>query len=294
MADDRMESGRATKWPFVLGDVLLLGTSGWVAWALHEGRLPWGTATAALVVGGVAAGAWVLVTPFLRDHDAETRRSEQEILADTLQQVRQVESAATGIATSAGHIQSAQQALDRARAASEQVAVRLAEERKSVAELQARTLDQERQTMRIELEKLRRSEEETVRVLCHLLDHNYAVFQAGQRSGQPALAQQLGQYRAACLDAVRRIGLVAHEARPGEAFDASRHQPAEGHEAGPGAVVAGTIACGYTFQGMGIRPIIVATGAGIAAGTGVGANPTEGTGATDGVGPVDAGSGQDA
>ncbi len=283
MSDDGNAAVRAAKWPFVIGDLLLLGASGWVAWGLHEGRLPWGTATAALVVGGVAAGAWVLATPFLRDHDAATRRSEQEILAETLQQVRQVEAAATGIATSSGHIQSAQQALERARAAAEQVASRLAEERQSMAELQSRTLDQERQTMRIEVEKLRRGEEESVRVLCHLLDHNYAVFQAGQRSGQPALAQQLGQYRAACLDAVRRLGLAAHEARPGEAFDPSRHEPAEGHQAGPGAVVAGTVACGYTFRGMGIRPIIVAIEAAI-----------EAVGGGTEAGPRDGGSGQDA
>lgn len=262
-----------------MGDLLLLGASGWVAWGLHEGRLPWAAATAALVVGGVAAGAWVLATPFLRDHDAATRRSEQEILADTLQQVRQVETAASGISTSAGHIQSAQQALERARAASEQVVARLDEQRQSLAELQSRTLDHERQTMRIELEKLRRGEEESVRVLCHLLDHNYAVFQAGQRSGQPTLAQQLAQYRAACLDAVRRLGLAAHEARPGEAFEPSRHEPAEGHQAGPGAVVAGTVACGYTFRGKGIRPIIVAI---------------EAVGGGTEAGPRDGGSGQDA
>ena len=140
---------KAAKWPFVLGDVLLLGAGGWVAWALHEGRLPWGTGTAALVVGAVAAGAWVLITPFLRDHEAASRLVEQEGLAGTLEQVRHLESAATGIATSAGHIQSSQQALGKAMAAAEQVAARLAEERKALAELQARTLDHERQTMRI-------------------------------------------------------------------------------------------------------------------------------------------------
>ena len=260
MADERLVSARVAKWPFLLGDISLLGAAGWVAWALHQGSLPWGTATVALVVGGVAAGAWVLATPFLRDQEAAASLSEQGGLADTLQQVRQIEAAATVIASGSSHIQSAHQALERARAASEEVAARFAEERKSLSEIHARTLDQERQTMRVELDKLRRGEEETVRVLCHLLDHNYAVFQAGQRSGQPALAQQLGQYRAACLDAVRRLGLAAHEARPGEAFDPSRHEAAEGHRAEPGGVVQGTVACGYTFRGMGIRPIIVTLG----------------------------------
>lgn len=247
----------AAKWPFVMGDLLLLGAGGWVAWAMHEGRLEWGLGTASLVVGAVAVGAWVLATPFLRDHEAATRRLEQEGLADTLRQVRQLEEAATGIAAGAGNIRSGQQALEQARVAVEQVAARLAEERKAVLELQARAMDQERQTTRLELEKLRRGEEETVRVLCHLLDHNYAVYQAGQRSGQAALAQQLGQYRGACLDAVRRLGLAAHEASPGEAFDPARHEVAEGGRPGAGAVVRGTVACGYTFRGAGIRPIIV-------------------------------------
>lgn len=298
MSGDEGTALRTAKWPFVAGDVLLLGAGGWVAWALHEGNLAWGAGTASLVVGAVAAGAWVLATPFLRDHDAWSRRQEHGDLAGTLQQVRQLESAATGIATSAGHIQASQQALGKAMAAAEQVAARLAEERKSLGELQARTLDHERQTMRIELEKLRRGEEESVRVLCHLLDHNYAVYQAGQRSGQPALAQQLSQYRAACLDAVRRLGLAAHEARPGEAFDPARHEVAEGQPPSHGAVVRGTVACGYTFRGTGIRPIIVALEGKGAGGAGDGKEPgrmdeagpgVEGEGAGPG-----AGSGQDA
>lgn len=291
MAGEQETRVGVARWPFVVGDGLLLGSAGWVAWALHGGQLEWGVGAVGCVVGAVAAGAWTLATPFLREHEAAVRRAEHAGLADTLRQVRQWEAAAAGMAASAGDIQTGQKALEGARAAVEAAAGRLAEERRAVGELQGRMLEQERQTMRVELEKLRRGEEETVRVLCHVLDHNYAVYQAGQRSGQPALVQQLGQYRAACLDAVRRLGLVAHEARPGEAFDPARHEVAEGARPAGEAVVRGTVACGYTYRGAGIRPIIVTVGGGgEGEGTGVSAPADGALGPTTG----EAGSGQDA
>lgn len=266
---------RTTKWPFIVGDVVLVGTAGGVAALAHGGFIPWTGPTVGIVVAAVAAGAWVLITPFLRDQEAAVRLTEQEGLADTLRQVRQLEQAAAGIASGAALIQAGQQSLDRSRGAAEAMAEVMIAERKHLSELQSRTLDQERQTLRIEVEKLRRSDEEAVRVLCHLLDHNYAVFLAGQRSGQAGLAQQLAQYRGACLDAVRRLGLVAHEAQPGEVFNPEIHQTADGQPPVEGARVLGTIACGYSLRGAGIRPIIVATGPadGVTAEAGSGTEP---------------------
>jgi len=263
---------RTTKWPFIVGDLVLVATAGGVAALAHGGFLPWTGPTVGIVVAAVAAGAWILITPFLRDQEAALKQMEQAGLADTLRQVRQLEQAAAGIASGAALLQAGQQALDRSRGAAEAMTEVMISERKNLAELQSRTFDQERQTLRIEVEKLRRNDEEAVRVLCHLLDHNYAVFQAGQRSGQAALAQQLAQYRAACLDAVRRLGLVAHEAQPGEAFNPEVHQTADGQPPVEGAQILGTIACGYSLRGAGIRPIIVAAGPVEAAG---GGNPPQ-------------------
>jgi molecular chaperone GrpE (heat shock protein) len=78
------------------------------------------------------------------------------------------------------------------------------------------------------------------------------------RSGQQPLIQQLGQFRAACLDTVRRLGLVAHEARPGDEFDPRYHQTPDGKDPAPGAKIAGTIAAGYSYQSQPVRRILVA------------------------------------
>jgi molecular chaperone GrpE (heat shock protein) len=251
------EAPRAAKWPFLLGDLSLIAAAGGVAWLAHSGRIPWSLPVAGIITGAVAIGAWILVTPFLRDQEAELRLTEHEGLADTLQQIQQLERVAVSIASGASNLAAGQQSLQRAEAAAGALVQQLGTERKSFAEALQRTQDQEKQTLKLELDKLRRGEEETLRVVCHLLDHNYAIYQASQRSSQPGVAQQLSQYRAACLDAVRRLGIVAHEATTGEMFNADFHQTLDGSVPSPESRISGTLACGYTVRGSMVRPIIV-------------------------------------
>ena len=71
------------------------------------------------------------------------------------------------------------------------------------------------------------------------------------------MIQQIGNYRNACIDATRRVGILPYEAQAGEPFDAERHEIADGSEPTQGATVERTIAWGYTFQGVGIRRIQV-------------------------------------
>jgi molecular chaperone GrpE (heat shock protein) len=70
--------------------------------------------------------------------------------------------------------------------------------------------------------------------------------------------EQLGNFQAACRDAARRVGLIPYAANAAEPFDAQRHQLVDVEaKAPPGAIVAETVASGYTFQGRLIRPALV-------------------------------------
>jgi molecular chaperone GrpE (heat shock protein) len=121
-----------------------------------------------------------------------------------------------------------------------------------------RANDSERATLRLEVEKLRRVEGEWLQVLVRMLDHVYALHQGASRSGQPKLAEQVGSFQMACRDSARRVGLAPFTANEGEPFDAQRHQLVEeGATAPADAVVAETIATGYTFQGRLVRPALV-------------------------------------
>jgi molecular chaperone GrpE (heat shock protein) len=124
-------------------------------------------------------------------------------------------------------------------------------------EFQAKMNDTEKGALRLEVDKLRRIEGDWLQVVARILDHVFALHTAAARSGQPELAEQVGQFQHACRDTARRVGLTPFEVAAGEAFDAER-QRVHGTENPPaGAAVAETLAPGLTFQGRLIRPALV-------------------------------------
>jgi molecular chaperone GrpE (heat shock protein) len=249
------EAPKLVKWPFLLGDALLVAFACFIlktaSWPLSR----WEIAAVAPCFG---IGAWLAILPFLREHKAAVKLWEQTNLVEAAQQLDQLVTVANQISAATTHWQSVQDSAAKTVAASDELARRMAGETKGFAEFFQRAEAQEKAAMRLEIDKLRRGEGESLQVIVHLLDHVYALFLASVRTGQPQLTQQLGQFRAACLDTVRRLGVVAHEAMPGEDFDPKAHQTPDGQEPAAGSKVAGTIACGYTYQGQPVRRILVA------------------------------------
>ena len=248
------EVPRIARWPFVAGDLMLIAVA---AGLVFLGNRPLQPHEVLSVAGLCAIGAWLMILPFLREHTAAVRLHEQAGLADTARQIGELQSLADHIreATSQWHtIQSgARQASETATEAVDRVSA----EARAFTEVLGRANDQEKQALRLELEKLRRGGTEHLQVLVHVLDHVHALYQAAARNGATPLVTQLGQFRAACLDAVRRIGLASYEAKPGDAFDPNVHQTPEGREPVPESRIGATIACGYTFQGQPVRRILV-------------------------------------
>jgi len=96
-----------------------------------------------------------------------------------------------------------------------------------------------------------------------LLDHVYALHQAGLRSGQLVLIEQLRNFQNACRDAARRLGVVPVEAKPDEPFNDATHQLADPESKPPtSALISETIATGYTFRGQVLRLPLVNVKAG--------------------------------
>lgn len=248
-----------SKWPFLLGDILLLGVAAAIGWQCRAGAMPYSPAYVGLIVAAVALGAWLLCRPFLREHEAAVRAGEQTNLSGTLAQIRHLEGAGQQVAGAAAQLSAAGQSLSGVEEAARELTAKISQERAAFAHFLQNVNDQEKQATRLEVEKLRRAEQEGLQVIVHLLDHTYALFQAGARSGQPGLVQQLGNFRAASLDAVRRLGLVSHEAESGTGFNPDAHETHDGTEAVPGALISGTFACGYTFRGTPLRRIVVVT-----------------------------------
>ncbi len=252
------EAPRTPKWPYLLADIVLVATAAAVAW---KAAPVWTWKEISLVGGLTGLGAWIFIQPFQKDHEAAVKLSEQVNLASAAEKLGSLDKTAQQIAAATAQWQDIQTLSSKTVNAAGNIANQIAAEAKGFSEFLTRSNDGERANLRLEIEKLRRGEKDSLQVVIHLMDHCFALFQAAMASGQPQLIQQIGNYRNACIDATRRVGILPFEAQAGEPFDIERHEIADGSEPPPGATVERTIAWGYTFQGMGIRRIQVAIAA---------------------------------
>ena len=243
------------KWPFFLGDVLLL----LVAWFIFQKTtFPAGFWPIGLVVLAVAGGAWLSVTPFLREHQAELKLIESGKLADTVGQIQNLENIAGHISTATAQWQTVQEHSARTVAAANAITGRMAAEAKGFTEFIQKANDSEKAHLRLETEKLRRTQNDWLEIVVRMLDHIFALHRAGVRSGQPALLEQLTRFQHACRDTARVVGLVAVETQVDDPFDPQAHQLPDPQAAVPAeARVAEIFAPGYTFQGQLLRHAVV-------------------------------------
>jgi molecular chaperone GrpE (heat shock protein) len=245
---------KVAKWPFVLGDVLLLAAAYFICTQVAP---PLSSAALALAVLCVMAGAFLSVLPFILEYRALAKMAEAASLTTVVSQVNQMEAVASQISHATGCWQNAQDAADKTAAAAKDIAERMGAEVKAFAESMQRMNDTEKATLRLEVEKLRRAEGDWVQVLTRVLDHVYALHTGAVKTGQPQLIEQLTQFQNGCRDAARRVGMVPFVPRAGDPFDPKR-QVLEGNAAPPEtATVASTVATGYTFQGRLVRPALV-------------------------------------
>ena len=241
-------------WPFLLADVLFLGLA---ALLLLQGRRPLLWWEAAGLIFCVTAGAVVFVTPFLRRDANDQTLAQAERLAEAAAKIQKLDELASQISNSTAQWQAVQDAAAKTAQTAAGLAQSMAAEAKAFAEFLQKANDVERGHLRLEVEKLRRSETEWLHILIRMLDQVHALFQAALQSGQPALAEQIGLFQNACRDISRRIGLAVVAAQPGEPFDPKRHQLLHDAAAADNALILDTLAPGYTYQGQMVRRAVV-------------------------------------
>jgi molecular chaperone GrpE (heat shock protein) len=244
-----------SKWPFFLGDALLVG----LAWLIYvKSESPLGLWQVCACVVCVSLGAWIAVLPYLTEYRAAAKFGEAEKLVSATDRIQNLEGVAAQISQATGQWQTVRESADKTAAGAREITDRMTAEVKAFNEFLCRANEDERAMLRLEADKLRRAEGEWLKVLVRILDHVYAVTQAAGRSRQPGVAEQLGRFQMACHDAARRIGLVPFIPSPSEPLDSERHQLADPNaKPGENAVVQEAIANGYTYQGKLIRPSLV-------------------------------------
>jgi molecular chaperone GrpE (heat shock protein) len=180
------------------------------------------------------------------------------MLTDALSQIQRIDQVAAQIAGATNQWREFQRETGEMSKSTKTLAESMAAEAKSFSEFLQRANDGEKARLRLEIEKLRRAEADWLQVVIHILDHVSALYRAARLSGQPELAEQIGQFHNACRDAARRIGLAPVAVRADEPFDPKLHQLKDNAAPGENAVVGETLAAGYTFQGQLVRRALVA------------------------------------
>jgi molecular chaperone GrpE (heat shock protein) len=248
---------KTIKWPFIVGDALLLG----LAWFFYyQAKLPFNGATLAACVACVAIGAVLGIAPFIMDYRAELKMSESDSLVNTVDQIRGLETIAAAVSSATGKWQGVHEHATEAVNSARQVSDHMSTEMKSFMEFLEKARDSERQHLTLEVDKLKRAESEWLGVLVHIMDHGFALHSAARRSGDEKVIDQLTRFQFACRDVARRVGLVPFEAEVGTEFDAQKHQVPDGAEVPAEARIEATMATGFTFRGQMIRPALVRLG----------------------------------
>jgi molecular chaperone GrpE (heat shock protein) len=247
---------KVPKWPFLLGDGLLL-VFGYI-FVLHS---PLANHWAIISAGCVTIGAVLGVIPFILDYRAMGRALEINALGAIAEKIQNLENLATQISSATNHWTAAEESIrgqaEKTTLSAKAIADRMTSEVIEFSDFMKKMNDSEKAALKLEVEKMRRGEAEWLQVLVTLLDHVFALHAGAMRSGDAKFAGPITNFQTACYDVTRRLGLVPFAAAAGDPFNAERHKTLDGKEPPAGAVIADTIGSGYTFQGQPLRPALV-------------------------------------
>jgi molecular chaperone GrpE (heat shock protein) len=254
---NNLTNWKVPKWPFFLADALLFGFAYY--FILHA---PHAIHYWEIAAGCVALGAIVSLIPFYLDYRAMGKALEMNALGAVTDKIQNLEKFSEQITSATSHWTTIQDSIQAEAAktttAAKSIADQMAGEVRQFNEWMQKMNDSEKITLRLEVEKLHRSEAEWLQILVRILDQVFALHTAAVRTGDPNFAEPITNFQNACREIARRIGLVPFVAGLDEPFNPERHQVAGGKEKPPAsAVVAETIGTGYTFQGKLLRPAIV-------------------------------------
>lgn len=249
------------KWPFFLGDAIMLGLAYYIYW--QAGKLPLDRWELSALGVCAALGALLGILPYLLEYRAMLKYGalikliETSSLCAASEKISNLESCVAQITSATDFLQTAQARADQTAGLAKEITDRMATEAREFTSFLQRTNEGEKATLRLEADKLRRAEADWLGVLIHILDHVFALTRAAERSGQGNLIAQLNQFQNACRETARRVGLSPVLATAGESFDAQRHQLLEGGEVPKDGTIGDVLATGFTFQGKLIRPVAV-------------------------------------
>ncbi len=199
-----------------------------------------------------------MVLPFLKEFHANAELSEARELASAIDKVNSLELLLKRVENATEQWLHVEDRANEINVTSKDIAEKINAEAREFSEFLQKANDAEKNHLRLEVEKLNKSQNDWLQVMTSTLDHVFALTQAGRQSGQENLIKQLNSFQMACREVARRVGIVTHELQKDELYDSQKHQlrdpKAKSEE---GAKIIGIAAQGLSFQGRLIRKTVV-------------------------------------
>ena len=242
------------KWPFLLGDALLLAAAYFLIQQAPHPIGRWEIVTAAACV---ALGAVLGALPFILDYRAIVKVIEAGALGAIAEKIQNLEKLAAQISAATNEWLNVQTQAEKISNGAKEIADKMAGEVREFSEFMQKMNDSEKAALRLEVEKLRRGEAEWLQVLVRILDHVFALHAAAARSGQPKLAEQIANFKtpaatpraasASCRSAPRRMNRSTPNATSRRRRRKTARRRRRRRNRRPG----------FTFQGRLLRPALV-------------------------------------
>ena len=243
------------KWPFLMADIIFIGLGYWISTLIQGEPQSWQIIS---ILVCAVLGAGFAVAPFYFEYRAEAKAVEIAQLTTVAKEIAKMESVAQQIADASENWASVQSTSEQTAKLAEEIASGMAVTVKDHDEFMAKANTEELNTLKLEVNKLRRVEADWANTLVGVLDLVYRLEQSAQASGKEQFIQTMTQFQGQCREVARRVGLVAFEAEKGAAFNPDEHALPEGEQAGDNASVTQTRLPGFRLQGKLVRKPLVA------------------------------------
>ena len=243
------------KWPFLSADIIFIILGYWISTLIQGDPQLWQVMS---ILSCAVLGGFFAVAPFYFEYSAESKAMETAQLSSVAKEINKMELVASQISSASENWAAVQDSSRQTALLAEEIATGIAETVKSHDEFMAAASNDELNCLKLEVEKLRRAENDWANTLVSLLDLVYRLERSAVASGKAQFIQTMGQFQGQCREAARRVGLVAFEVGDGEGFNPDEHALPEGEPVPEGAVISESLLPGVRLQGKLVRKPLVA------------------------------------
>ena len=192
------------KWPFLTADIIFIGLGYWISTLIQGEPQSW-QIISILVCAGLGAG--FAVAPFYFEYRAEAKAVEIAQLTTVAREVNKMEDTAKLIAEASANWSAVQETSEQTAKLAEEIASGMAATVKDHDSFMANAKTEELSTLKLQVEKLRRTEADWANTLVGMLNLVYQLEQSAISSGKEQFIQTMGKFQGHCREIARRVGL---------------------------------------------------------------------------------------